>query len=739
MKKGITWGVIGFVAGCVALILELALLRSDVHFLWKPVHNSINTEKIATVHAVYKFAKARSPTQLQWFDLKSGQELFEGDSVATIGNSKITLEFVNGQVITLGANSLLVLQKTTLSENPSYEIVLVQGSLKQEETQNRQNISSSSISSPNSLKLAKANAALDIQIGNKRVRLGNSSHLTIESQGSGAPVIIGEGSAQDLTANKDISIFLPQNSQLSSIGQKTSELLLSIPLLNEVSKGERKLKAKQTAQLSWKITDQLKLPLLIEIATDHSFSKLALKKRLSSDSSNFEFYPDQAGEYFWRISRVTEKYTAVSQIGLFNVMDEVTIPTLKRPKITLVTKPQVAPNSSNPEEANSTAKKALAPPQLKRPVIQYLTNKVSPLQIEPLRGLPKWQRRLLRWLDPFPEAFAEDNPQAETRFQVDLDWDSVPHAVSYQLQIAADSSFKYKIFETKISDNKYTWRTNVAGFYFWRVAAIDENGDSGQFSEFMTFLIKPERNIVGDESTYESFIPFDEYSKTRHTLKLAWGPNVTNYNFSSSDPGSPSSVTVRKQTFLSEEIHYSYRVSPHLSADILLRDDRFILKASDFENRPNQPTLIQDEAVVGLGLERRFFEPRYYYFVRVGFRMSYVELPILGDNPDILYPDILYNDTFGFFGLSATGGISAKLGRHFSTAFMLGFIYQFTGNSTRLSNVIGIEIKRNLNERFNIGFAINEFISSYKINEISLTGHAHAVSFRPMIFLESKF
>src|SRR5581483_1316567 len=69
----------------------------------------------------------RPALDLNWIQLTPGTELFEGDEVATIGDSKVSLKFLDGQTVTLGSNSLLVLSKAEGSRQRSYLLTLVQG------------------------------------------------------------------------------------------------------------------------------------------------------------------------------------------------------------------------------------------------------------------------------------------------------------------------------------------------------------------------------------------------------------------------------------------------------------------------------------------------------------------------------------------------------------------------------------------------------------------------------------
>src|SRR5581483_1854896 len=95
----------------IALLIQVWVLVSDVHFLWKPHKTNEFRTQVAQIESIVREAKVRSSAQLSWFKVSASQTLYEGDELATLEDSYATLKFQDGQKITLGPNSLLVLRR----------------------------------------------------------------------------------------------------------------------------------------------------------------------------------------------------------------------------------------------------------------------------------------------------------------------------------------------------------------------------------------------------------------------------------------------------------------------------------------------------------------------------------------------------------------------------------------------------------------------------------------------------
>ncbi len=72
--------------------------------------------------------------------------------------------------------------------------------------------------------------------------------------------------------------------------------------------------------------------------------------------------------------------------------------------------------------------------------------------------------------------------QAKETSGVYLNWDDVENALKYKIHIAKDSEFKEIIIDEDVLKSQYFPKFERTGTFFWRVAAIDEDGFLGDMS-----------------------------------------------------------------------------------------------------------------------------------------------------------------------------------------------------------------------------------------------------------------
>jgi hypothetical protein len=71
---------------------------------------------------------------------------------------------------------------------------------------------------------------------------------------------------------------------------------------------------------------------------------------------------------------------------------------------------------------------------------------------------------------------------------LEFSWEAVPHARAYQLQVSERSDFKTTLLSTEGAKNSARVELPLLEKYYWRVAAIDEDGDLGKFSSPQVLL-----------------------------------------------------------------------------------------------------------------------------------------------------------------------------------------------------------------------------------------------------------
>jgi hypothetical protein len=693
------------VGALLALALELWMLGSDFHFLWKPPRVPVGAVRVAEVVSVSSEAKARSPLQLNWFSLKPGQELFEGDAVATIGESEVSLRLRDGQVIRLGSNSLLVLRRTAATTRRVVTLSLLEGRLERE--------------TPASAPTARERSRLEIEVGGRRFLTHGESDFSVESGGAGGPRV----NAAEPGALEPVG--LP-----GSLAATTDEPQLAIAPQQH---GAVPLAPRNGAVVDLTGLDTFAVSLRwwvpeagpgvrLELARNPAFSEGLISMEMGTRTS-FEFHPAAMGSYWWRLVRERAGGSVVSPASRFEIRWQLAAPTLKRPSVTK------APAGVEPH-------KDMEAPVLRRPVIRVREGGPS----SSLEGLA---RRLAWALD---RALFSDAAAAEPavsggaharppRFTVDLEWNAVKGATGYLVEIATDVSFEHKVYGQEVPRALFRWGAEEAGFYYWRVAAIGPDGAVGPFSEFMTFKLKAERNVAGDETTYDSYRAYDEYAEYDSRLRILYGLQYGNYYFSSSDAGSPSGLVTKASTWTNWEGQYERRLDPHTSIESTLRYDRTAIRGSSFippVSGLGAPT--QYETLFSIGLERRIFEPKHLITVHAGLAVSIVALPALTPTGGLAY------DNFGFFGFYGLLGIERALFARITGSFEFGGMMQDTGDSFRATQLAELRLKKPMIEdRVNFGLSVAEELSAYRMGDDTLSGQAHSLEIRPMVLLEFVF
>lgn len=125
--------------------------------------------------------------------------------------------------------------------------------------------------------------------------------------------------------------------------------------------------------------------------------------------------------------------------------------------------------------------KVLAPPKLKRPKIQIV---------------PAGARH--SWLDRFSlisSAHAEVIPKVIIHFE----WESVSDATSYRIQISRDPKFNTIIADERVKRAEYPFETTVGkteSKLYYRVAGVDQEGTTGEFSDPGSVTIEPSAELV---------------------------------------------------------------------------------------------------------------------------------------------------------------------------------------------------------------------------------------------------
>jgi hypothetical protein len=651
----------------LALSVELWMLLSDVHFLWHPEDVALSRQVVAHVDSVVRRVLVRTPLQLSWQRAGRGEALREGDEIATLDESEAVITFLDAEKLKLGPNSMMRVRRIEAADKPVFRLALLRGSVVPDQ-------------------LAGANTAPKGRV-----------EIEVAGQGAapGAPTAVPLGAAA--------RISLPATSPGLAVPR------IAAPVASAPEDGTILLNPAQV-RLAWRAPSEAEA-LTVEVARDPAFRQLVLRHEMPG-GGELLFHPSAKGHYYWRIlAHGAEGAQSVSAVSRFEVIGALASPKLQRPKI---------------ETEDSGAQQKLSPPKLRKPSIHY----------QP--GASLWRRALellargLALIEP--DAAAADTTASEDvhgRYSVKLSWYPVGGAHAYTLQISTDARFNHLVAEKILTEAGYTWHSNVAGFYYWRVSAVDSQGDRGPFSEFMTFEIKADRNKSGDETSYETYLKFDEYAGHVHRFRLLAGPELSNYTFVPNGTQiSPSTTRYSVLTARQAQAEYAYRIDNHYSLEVSARTALSHIIASHIEP-PGQHTLNQNETTIWAGGERRLFEPSYYWTFEGGIRFSVLDLPV--------NPGTLVLNTFNFFGFQGQAGITKPVGHEIDLTFKAGPIFMYGDQSLWYGGLFSEAFSKGLTDVFSAGLRFEQELSFYHLESDILGGDARRGRYDAYIFLEFNF
>src|SRR3954469_5679438 len=87
-----------------------------------------------------------------------------------------------------------------------------------------------------------------------------------------------------------------------------------------------------------------------------------------------------------------------------------------------------------------------------------------------------------------------------------MGWNKVSGADHYEVQVAADAGFNPQLFTISTKNTRATWnQALLSGPYWWRVHAVDSNGNVSPWSDGQSFVIDwstpPTLTAPGDGAT----------------------------------------------------------------------------------------------------------------------------------------------------------------------------------------------------------------------------------------------
>ncbi len=280
-----------------------------------------------------------------------------------------------------------------------------------------------------------------------------------------------------------VRVITPRNEKLSWSKSSSFEILgryfAPAPIVSADSNPSRQSISAKDSQIkfNWKVVSGAK-QYRIEVSSDPSFSRNSLKESKLVDQTQTELVLPR-GTYYWRVRAInhegwTTDYSSGLKLELFE-------------------------------------KSLLPPPEVPKDQSDYELHSNRAV-------LRQWMVSILDFF--IPTALAEESVGGPI-----LKWAPIIGARSYRLEISNSPEFTKVIFKTEVKMSEYSWDAKSPGTYYWRVAAVDSDGDVGQMSKTVPLRV----SVVPASSTspkeiVERFSDEVAFEKYPSELELTWSP-----------------------------------------------------------------------------------------------------------------------------------------------------------------------------------------------------------------------
>lgn len=449
--------------------------------------------------------KRRPANSLIWENTENEDLFFYHDSVMTLSQSSATLSFENQSEIHLSENTLVTIEpRTTLAQN-EIRIQLKKGDLQAKNTKGK-----TWIDTPD--------WTLDLQEGSE-VSLRQNGNQNFEVQVTKGQLQLNNGEdKKEMTENQIVQINQNKISELKNLSSQiqfegpnyqriyTRNSRPEIPLswigqaqkievtaLSENRTFETKVLNTQSTNLplppgrySFRLIDQQNISQVKEVeiwqAPDLHLLSPGPRARLNTDQEIqliWSFIPeakryrlqlkDQITGKTWA-HEVYENSMTFQYAHEANIVWDVVgidengfeIPAVEKQNFYLRLEP-------------------FAAPRLKRPELRIPASQKN--QQKPSSSLLKEPWLYFVWNILMPSAHAQTEENASDDFEAVFQWEKVPGADQYTIEISSDPKFRRTLVSKTVKKTSFVWNQFKLGTYYWRVAAGSSDGRMGIFSE----------------------------------------------------------------------------------------------------------------------------------------------------------------------------------------------------------------------------------------------------------------
>ncbi|MBY0471039.1 FecR domain-containing protein [bacterium] len=541
-----------------ALIVEVYLLLNDVPILnlWQSGNSNDHPlfgQAIADLVTRKNSVHLQNPNQLIWEETKSGQPLFQDQSILTQEKSEAEIAFQDGTGLMVGENSLIKLErKTDETQGNRISISLLRGRM----TQKRKTDLPAVLT---------GGPQVEVEIGNAKAILNDTSEVTLSSSGKESKIIVQGGEIRLQSPNGEISVGAGSEVTLGAKGTSEAAKTLRTPFTLLTPRGDESITANkvrtdgtQKVEFFWKIDTKRvsETPLEVEVSTQPDFNSSEGELRDARVGATFPplkeakvsiYLPVSATRriWYWRVKALNSGITSAPE--KFALESPIKAELVYPPTGTLLTRekgtdkkmdlswkeiPDVLGYEVELKIGSETKIQKTGPhahfytiePSIKGSVtwrvrgtlksgktdwsesrnlvIKELIPPPPPELLKPevesqKEDLPKPTHSILERVyrsiseQVLSDAYAEE---VKKRFRVRLKWKPVSGITKYKIQLSRTKGFTDVVMQADTDSPEWTWLLTPESDvkeekFYYRVASVSDEGLAGKFSGAQRIVI----------------------------------------------------------------------------------------------------------------------------------------------------------------------------------------------------------------------------------------------------------
>ncbi len=486
-------------------------------------------EKIGSVSYKYRKAERKYASIAIWDGLDQMAPAYDHDSIRTVKKASAKIHFLNGTIVNLDEDTLVVLN---VDENGSF-VDFEKGSI-------------------------SASGTADVNIKTKDAVLSLNGTAAIQDKNGKVAVSISSGSAMLKKDGKTLD--LSENQQVSI--EEKEMILQDVPVIHKSPVPGSIIVSGETTPVVFSWINRSRGDAVLEISKSSDFSSFVYRKPVHGNETSL---PLKEGEYYWRLKK---NLTATIYWKFSVIHQPVPVPALpaNNTKITYKDRmPDVKFMWSGNSRASTYTLEISSTKDFKNTVCRNTATQKEFTLTSPLAdGTYYWrvkadypfasvsqegpsssfsvnrQKELPAPVLRYPEKGTELSSLTADNRGISMGWSGNPEITSYSVQLSKDRNFSSTESEEKTHSNSLSMKKELSpGTWFWRVKGKTSSGNETPFSEIFFFNLKKSVPIAlsypeeGEEIHYIStggntvFQWNDPNRGSRYRLLVAKDPEMT--------------------------------------------------------------------------------------------------------------------------------------------------------------------------------------------------------------------